>query len=70
MWSLAFKDEIQEKMIDPELGVIDVLNAKKSSENTTVSKACKGALWTMRERLKASEKYKDLGECNQFSNGW
>ncbi|KAL5013694.1 hypothetical protein ScPMuIL_007964 [Solemya velum] len=62
LWSLAFNAEIQEKMMDPELGVIDVLNVEQMSENAAVSRACKGTLWTMREQLKASDKYKDLGE--------
>lgn len=64
---LSFEKEIQAQMIsDTSSGVIDIFIREQDSTDKKISKYSKGALWTMRNRLAKSDKYKDIDIVKQF----
>ena len=48
-------------MIDGKDGVIDALLEQKDFPDPKTRKACNGALWNMRNKLKESKKYQEIG---------
>ncbi|KAJ8322143.1 hypothetical protein KUTeg_000614 [Tegillarca granosa] len=66
--TLSFDKENQRKMInDTSVGVVDTFVDLLDSKDHTCVSICKGALWTMREELQKSEKYKDLPIVQEFA---
>ena len=66
LWVLAFNPDIRKMMVErEEIGLVQLLlNLDHSNHTPAIKKACRGALWTIREELKSStnEKYRQLGE--------
>ncbi|XP_069106093.1 uncharacterized protein [Argopecten irradians] len=62
LWTLSFDKQNQEDMIlDNDCTAIDTFIRLQHSPDKEVRKICNGALWTMREKLAQSERYKDVG---------
>lgn len=63
LWMLSFDKENQDIMLQNEAVMEALVNSRKS-QNKKIEKSCSGALWNMREKLSAIEKYKDLGKLS------
>lgn len=61
LWMLSFDKENQDIMLQNEAVMEALVNSRKS-QNKKIEKSCSGALWNMREKLSAIEKYKELGK--------
>jgi len=63
MWTLSFDEENVKTMIDDKsCTVVDTfIKLKTSSPHDKVRNICNRALWTMREKLVQSERYKEIG---------
>lgn len=64
LWMLSFDKENQDIMLQNEAIMEALVNSRKS-QNKKIEKSCSGALWNMREKLSAIEKYKDLGKLSK-----
>lgn len=64
LWMLSFDKENQDIMLQTEAVMEALVNSRKS-QNKKIEKSCSGALWNMREKLSAIEKYKDLGKLSK-----
>ena len=66
LWSLSFDENNKDMMInDDKCKAIDTFERLTSSEDDKVKDICRKALWTMREGLVKSTRYKSLGKyCN------
>lgn len=63
MWSLSFDKDNKHMMInDEKCKAIDTFERLMSSEDEKVKDICRKALWTMREGLVKSTRYKSLGK--------
>ena len=63
LWSLSFDENNKDMMInDDKCKVIDTFERLTSSEDDKVKDICRKALWTMREGLVKSTRYKSLGK--------
>ncbi|KAK3083289.1 hypothetical protein FSP39_018644 [Pinctada imbricata] len=67
LWTLSFDEDNQDTMISGTDGVIEVFLSHRFSTESKIKKSCNGALWNMREKLKLSEKYKEIG--HEYSRG-
>lgn len=64
MWTLSFDKQNQSEMIENKDNdcVIDIFIRHSKSEDHEVKRTCTKALWTMKDGLRSSQYYQQIGE--------